>query len=83
MATMNVSVPDPMRDWIQRRIDAGDYANVSDYVQELVQRDRDEANGREALVEALKQGETSGLSPRQLPEIFAAVRGGNAQKQGG
>ncbi len=31
MASMNVSLPDPMRDWVQGRIESGQYASVSDY----------------------------------------------------
>ena len=39
MATMNVSLPDPMRDFVQNRIDSGQYASVSDYVRDLIRRD--------------------------------------------
>lgn len=40
MATMNISVPDPMRDWVQSRIDSGKYASVSDYMRDLIRRDQ-------------------------------------------
>jgi antitoxin ParD1/3/4 len=40
MASMNVSVPDLMRDWIQSRIESGKYATVSDYVRDLIRRDQ-------------------------------------------
>lgn len=40
MASMNVSVPDRMRDWVQSRIEQGDYASVSDYVRDLIRRDQ-------------------------------------------
>jgi antitoxin ParD1/3/4 len=40
MASMNVSVPDRMRDWVQSRIDSGQYASVSDYVRDLIRRDQ-------------------------------------------
>ncbi len=40
MATMNVSLPDPMRDYVQHRIDSGQYASVSDYVRDLIRRDQ-------------------------------------------
>ncbi len=36
MATMNVSVPDPMKDWVQTQIDEGKYASSSDYVRDLM-----------------------------------------------
>lgn len=40
MATMTVSLPDPLKDWIEERVAAGDFASASDYVRELVRRDR-------------------------------------------
>src|ERR1700679_1600269 len=40
MASMNISVPDPMRDWVQARVESGQYAGVSDYVRELIRRDQ-------------------------------------------
>lgn len=40
MASMNISLPDPMRDFVQKRIDSGRYASVSDYVRDLIRRDQ-------------------------------------------
>lgn len=40
MATMNVSLPDPLRAFVQSRIDHGQYASVSDYVRDLIRRDQ-------------------------------------------
>jgi antitoxin ParD1/3/4 len=73
MASMNVSVPDPMRDWVQDRVDSGQYASVSDYVRDLIRRDQAQANEKDALIAALVKGEQSGKSARSVPEIFAAV----------
>ena len=41
MATMNVSLPDDMKTWVETRTDDGRYANASDYVRDLICRDRD------------------------------------------
>lgn len=40
MASMNVSLPDPLRDYVQRRIDSGQYASISDYMRDLIRRDQ-------------------------------------------
>ena len=40
MASMNISVPDSMREWVQRRIESGEYASASDYVRDLIHRDQ-------------------------------------------
>lgn len=74
MASMNVSLPDPMRDWVQNRIDSGKYASVSDYVRDLIRRDQETADRRLALVNALIEGEQSGISKRKVTDILAAIR---------
>ena len=40
MASMNISLPDPLRDYVQERIDSGHYASASDYVRDLIRRDQ-------------------------------------------
>jgi antitoxin ParD1/3/4 len=40
MASMNISLPHPMRDYVQDRIDSGHYASASDYVRDLIRRDQ-------------------------------------------
>ena len=32
MATINVSLPDPMKDWMEDQVKTGQYSNASDYV---------------------------------------------------
>lgn len=41
MATMNVSLPDAMRDWVEQQTKSGRYANASDYVRDLIRHDQD------------------------------------------
>jgi antitoxin ParD1/3/4 len=57
---MNVSVPDPMRDWVQSQIEHGRYASVSDYVRDLIRRDQAVNDGyarwRAELDLAIEQG---------------------------
>ncbi|MDQ2859624.1 MAG: type II toxin-antitoxin system ParD family antitoxin [Pseudomonadota bacterium] len=68
MASMNVSVPDPMRDWVQSRVDTGRYASVSDYVRDLIRRDQttatDEARWLAALDSSIKRGVTDSVAGR-------------------
>lgn len=70
MAVINVSLPDPVRDWVER----GDYASVSDYLSDLVRGDQRDADEREAIVDALVRGERSGVSSRQVPDMIASLR---------
>jgi antitoxin ParD1/3/4 len=77
MATMTVSLPDPMKDWIEAQIRHGDYASVSDYVRDLVRRDRDRREQELTLDELrnkLAASRDSGISNRTVDEIFAEAR---------
>jgi antitoxin ParD1/3/4 len=80
MATMNVSLPDKMKKRLLAQIERGHYANVSDYVRDLIRKDIER---QDALVTELKKGEASGLSSRRVPEIFAAAqRAAKARRNG-
>jgi antitoxin ParD1/3/4 len=68
---MNVSLPDPLKEWVEDRVKSGRYANASDYVRDLIRRDQER---REALVQALIEGEESGRGRRSVREIAADTR---------
>mgnify|MGYP002779398512 CR=1 FL=1 len=74
MATMNVSLPEPMGDWINEEVASGRFASVSDLVRDVV-RERIEQRERIARVnELLEEGINSGIDPRSVDEIFADIR---------
>lgn len=60
MATMNVSLPDPMKSWIDGRLEAGSFSNTSDYVRHLIRRDQEREEAIEALQVAIDEGVSSG-----------------------
>jgi antitoxin ParD1/3/4 len=57
MATMNISLPDPMKIWVKECVHSGRYANASDYVRDLIRQDHIKL---EKLRQALIEGENSG-----------------------
>jgi len=73
MATMNVSLPDPMKAWVETQVETGHFSNASDYVRDLIRRDQQDQAQREALVQALVTGETSGISSRDIAGIWNDV----------
>ena len=77
MVTMNISLPEKMKKRVQLRIARGNYANVSDYVRDLIRQDIER---RDALVAELRKGERSGVSKRQVPEILAAAKRSRTRK---
>ena len=66
MATLNISMPKAMREWIDSQIKAGEYANASDYIRDLIRHDQRQ---RDRLRLALIEGEKSGISQRSITDI--------------
>ncbi|HIL92498.1 MAG TPA: type II toxin-antitoxin system ParD family antitoxin, partial [Cycloclasticus sp.] len=60
MATMNISLPDQMRDWVIERTADGEYANNSDYVRDLIRKDKQRAERLAVLQGAITKGLKSG-----------------------
>lgn len=59
MTTMNVSIPEALREYVDERITEGGYANVSDYIRALIRDDRTrqaKARIEEKLLEGLASG---------------------------
>jgi len=71
MATMNVSLPEPLKNWIEAQVKAGRYANTSDYVRDLIRRDQEV---KAALIDALEKGVASGKSRRKIDDIWRSAK---------
>lgn len=74
MATMNVSLPDRMKEWVESQIKTGHYSNASDYVRDLIRRDQEYYDKRAALIAALEAGEKSGIAEKTLDDIWNDVK---------
>jgi antitoxin ParD1/3/4 len=74
MATLNVSLPDPMKDWIAAQIAGGRYASSSDYIRDLIRRDQEYRENQQALQEAITKGLESGISERSVSQIVAEAK---------
>jgi antitoxin ParD1/3/4 len=73
MATMNISLPDPMKQWVERQAEEGRYANASDYVRDLIRRDRQRQDAVSAIQTAIAEGLVSG-EPRRFDAAAFKLR---------
>ena len=60
MATMNVSLPDPMKDWVEDRMKDGKFANTSDYVRHLIRQDQERTQAVTEIQAEIDKGLASG-----------------------
>jgi antitoxin ParD1/3/4 len=69
MSTMNVSLPEQMKSWVERQARSGRYGNASDYIRDLIRKDQERsakvAHMQKLVDEALKGG-VSDLTVEQV-----------------
>ena len=51
---MNISLPDALKAFVNRRIEAGDYGTSSEYLRELIRRDQARLELRQLILEGLE-----------------------------
>ncbi|MDP4530360.1 type II toxin-antitoxin system ParD family antitoxin [Alkalimonas delamerensis] len=73
MATMNVSLPDQMKDWVEQQSAAGRYSNASDYVRDLIRRDQQQAAKIAHMQRLVDEGIASGPGQHSMAEIEQAA----------
>ncbi|NNM74577.1 ribbon-helix-helix domain-containing protein [Enterovirga aerilata] len=74
MASLTISVPAALHERVESRVEAGTYADAGDCIRDLIRRDLTATGDDEALAACLAEGEVSGVSERQAPDILAALR---------
>ena len=74
MATMNVSLPDEMKRWVEAQSDAGRYANASDYVRDLIRRDRERREKIAHMQVLVDEARKDGLSDMTMADIRDTAR---------
>ena len=71
MATMNISLPQQMKDWIEAQVATGRYANASDMVRDLVRREHDRSAALRELERLVAEADASGPpAPLDLDGIW-------------
>ncbi|MCB9992626.1 MAG: type II toxin-antitoxin system ParD family antitoxin [Hyphomicrobiaceae bacterium] len=76
MATMNVSLPDPMKDWVESRAQSGRYSNASDYVRDLIRKDQEREEKIAAMQHLVQEGLSSGPGSRSMSDLLGAAKSG-------
>ncbi len=74
MATMNISLPDKLKSWVESKVHGGDYASASDCVRDLVRRRMEYESRLEVLREEIRKGDESGLPvPLDMDSILEEI----------
>jgi antitoxin ParD1/3/4 len=70
MTTMNISLPDTLKDFVDQQVSSAGYGTSSEYVRELIRRDQDRLRLRNLLLDGA-QAPVTGVAG---DEYFASLR---------
>jgi antitoxin ParD1/3/4 len=73
MATMNISLTDPLKEFVDEEVREGGYSSTSDYVRDLI-RQRQRRKAEETLRALLLEGLNSGPATPLEPDFFDKMR---------
>jgi antitoxin ParD1/3/4 len=84
MQTMNISLPDPMKQYVEEQVTAGAYSSASEYVRELVRADQ-KRNAKEqleqVLLNAINSGDPIEVTAEMIDEVRQRLRARAAQRK--
>ena len=75
MNTMEISLPDDLKDFIDGRVGSGDYGSSSEYVRELIRRDRDRQRLRGLLLEGAASRQATAMDADYCDGLRRRIRG--------
>ncbi|WP_210879976.1 type II toxin-antitoxin system ParD family antitoxin [Roseovarius autotrophicus] len=70
MSTMNISLPETLKSYVDEQVAGRGYGTSSEYVRELIRKDQD----RQALRGLLLEGATSSIGTPADADYFASLR---------
>jgi len=82
MATMNVSLPDEMKAWVEAQATSGRYANASDYIRDIIRRDQEKAAKIAHWQKLIAEAEANGFTDRAPSDIIESIISRHQQERG-
>lgn len=74
MATMNISLPDAMKEWVEQQAGTGRYSNSSDVVRDLIRREQVRAEKIANMQRLVDEARASPISERSPAERRTEAR---------
>ena len=74
MSTMNISLPDSLRAFVEEQVSARGYGTSSEYVRELIRKDLDRQHLRGLLLDGASSAPTAPVNEKYFEELRSNVR---------
>jgi antitoxin ParD1/3/4 len=75
-ATMNISLPDSLKEYVKERVEEEHYSTPSDYVRSLIREDqkqRDEKKLEQMLLEGVRSGRGMEIGSKEWKEFWEEI----------
>jgi antitoxin ParD1/3/4 len=77
-----ITLTSKLDEWIKSQTNGGEFTNDSEYIRDLIRRDRDQKSKLLALRAAIQEGLDSGVSDRTVGDIWAEAEARHRSKHG-
>lgn len=74
MATVNVALSDQMKGWAEECVQSGRYVSVSDYVRDLIRKDKERDVALEQVQQMISEGIESGVSDKSVDDVWGRLK---------
>lgn len=74
MTTMNISLPDALKSFVDTQVNTRGYSSSSEYVRELIRKDQDRHHLRSLLMEGAASPATAAVSDDYFEQLRQRVR---------
>ena len=68
---MNISLPEPMKRWVEVKAGTGRYSNVSDYIRDLLRREQERTDRIAHLQHLVDDARAGGTSDETMADLRA------------
>jgi antitoxin ParD1/3/4 len=72
MESMNISLPGPLKEFVDNQVAAGAYNSASEYIRRLIREDQERRQREEIdqkLLEALDEGVSTPMTPKDWEDV--------------
>jgi antitoxin ParD1/3/4 len=80
MATMNISLPEDLKSFIDEQVAANAYGSTSEYLRDLIRKQRDIEKLRGMLLEGFNSGPATPMEPDFFEKMRERARARTARK---
>jgi antitoxin ParD1/3/4 len=74
MSTMNISLPETLKSFVDKQVSQGGYGTSSEYVRELIRRDQDRVHLRSLLLAGAESAKGRPFTPTYFEGLRARAR---------